>query len=132
MFVPYSENCDRDNIEMYLEKQLNDAPSIYLNNRVMLVKKKETYEVHMFAPTNSLRNSGFTRKWRLYFRDNDMFLRERFTVGVLFAVFVVMITGVTAIGTFRTGDYSLSMVTFVCFVLFFGIFFVLHPQINTQ
>lgn len=130
MFVPYNDNCDRDTIEEYLEKQLNDEPSVYLNNRVMLVKKKETYEVHMLVPTGAAnRRSGYTRKWRLYFRDNDMFLRERFTVGALFAAFMVMMTSVTAIGAFLTGEYSLSMVTLVCFILFFGIFFVLHPKL---
>ena len=128
MIVAYSENCDRQNIEMYLEKRLYEEPVVYSNNKVRLVKKKEKYEIHLFAPTNYSRNSGFTRKWRMYFRDNDIFLRERITPGSMLAVFLVVVTGVTACGTLTTGDYSLSVVLLVCFALFFGVFYVLHPK----
>jgi len=124
MLIPYSENYNQENIAACLEKQIYDAPVWYDNDYATLEKKDDRYYVYLSVPARATGYSRYTRKWRLYFKENGIRAVERFTFFSVVAYFGIFVTGFCSVAMLFSGDILLTLMIMIIFALFVGVFFV--------
>ena len=124
MLVPYSENCNQENIAGCLEKQIYDAPEWYMNDYATLEKKKDKYYVYLSVPARATGYSRYTRKWRLTFKEKGICAREKFTFFSVVAYFGIFVTGFCSVAMLFSDDIFLTIMSIFIFALFVGLFFI--------